>query len=74
MLLQITRHVILKENHPPLPKWLFHRDNVILSQRIQLEESNMKELLIFLDHYSEDFYFDVITVSVVEFEDILLEY
>jgi len=74
MLLEISEHIRLKENHPQLPNFIFHKDNVILSQQIRLDEIHMKELLIFLDHYSEDFILSTLKVCVVEFEDILLQY
>lgn len=74
MILHITKHIFLTKDHSTLPKWLFHRDNTILSQTIVLSESNMKELLIFLNHHSATFNAKDLKVSVVEFEDIILEF
>ena len=61
-------------DHPQLPEWIFHRHNIILTQEITLSESYMKELLIFLDHYSIDFNQNDLKVSAIEFEEIKLEY
>ena len=74
MILQINKHISLVENHPTLPNWIFHRDNTILSQEIQLGEDHMRELLIFLDHYSINFNQADLKISAVEFEEITLEY
>ena len=45
VILEISRHIILDESAPKLPNWIFHRDDVIISQRISLGEAQMKELL-----------------------------
>jgi hypothetical protein len=73
MILTIQKHIKLGEKHPQLPDWLFNRDNVILSQTIRLDEVHMKELLVFIDMYS-DFDIKSLTLTIVPFEDILLEY
>ncbi len=73
MKLIIQKHIQFFEKHPQLPDWLFSRDNVILSQTIKLDEDHMKELLVFLERYSE-FDVELLKVTIVPFEDILLEY
>lgn len=72
MILEISKHIILDENHPKLPDWIFHRDNIILAQQIELNEVHMREFLIFLNYYSSNFSLCDLNVSVVEFEDIKL--
>lgn len=74
MILEISKHIILDENHPKLPDWIFHRDNIILTQQIKLDKNHMKELLVFLDRYSSNFSSYDLKVSVVEFEDIKLRH
>lgn len=74
MILEISRHILLKEQHPQLPAFIFHKGDVILNQQIKLDENHMKELLIFLEHYSEEFLQSDLRVSVIEFEDIRLIY
>ena len=73
MKLTIQKHIQLSNKHPQLPDWLFSRDNVILSQTIRLDEDHMKELLVFIERYS-DFNVGLLTVTIVPFDDILLEY
>jgi ABC-type nitrate/sulfonate/bicarbonate transport system ATPase subunit len=74
MQLSIQKHIELVEQHPQLPDWLFARNNVIMSQTITLDEVHMKELIIFLERYSNDFSIDDLRVAVVSFSDISLEY
>ena len=74
MILEISRHILLKEQHPQLTAFIFHKGDVILNQQIKLDENHMKELLIFLEHYSEEFLHSDLRVSVIEFEDIRLIY
>jgi len=74
MILEISKHICLKVIHPQLPSFIFHKENVILNQQIKLDENHMKELLLFLEHYSFEFFQIDLRVSVVEFEDIHLTY
>ena len=74
MILEISRHILLKEKHPQLPNFIFHKEDAILSQQIKLDEIHMKELLIFLEHYAYGFLHSDLRISVVEFEDIYLTY
>jgi hypothetical protein len=74
MQLSIQKHIELMECHPQLPDWLFARNNVIMSQTITLDEVHMKELIIFLERYSDNFATDDLRVVVVSFTDISLEY
>ena len=74
MKLSIQRHIHLKPSHPKLPSWLFSRDNIIMSQTIKLGESDMKELLLFLQVYAEDFIMGDISVSIRPFSEIKLIY
>ena len=73
MRLAIQKHIHLTEIHPQLPDWLFTRDNVILCQTISLDEDHMKELLVFIKRYS-DFNIVDLRVTIVPFEDIILDY
>lgn len=74
MILQIKKHIHLVVDHPILPDWVFHRNNTILSQQIELDEIHMKELLVFLDHYSANFNQNDLRICAVEFSEIILEY
>jgi len=74
MKIYISKHIDLKEDHPELPEWLFRNGNVILPQTItKLDESSVKEFLLFLKYYSN---FDTsrLHMSVVEFSELILEY
>lgn len=72
MILQIKKHIKLHKIHS-VPNWLFHRDDVILTQQIELDEIHMKELLMFLNDNS-NFNSNDLKVSVVTFLGIILEY
>ena len=74
MILEISRHILLDRPHPQLPNFIFHKENVILAQRITLDENRMKELLLFLERYSSAFVVDDLQVSAIDFEDIYLTY
>ena len=76
MKLEISKHIILDESAPKLPNCIFHRDGVILTQQISLDEIHMREFLIFLEYYSkEEFTCRKLKVSSAEFfEDIVLTY
>ena len=74
MILEISRHILLDQSHSQLPNFIFHKENVILSQRITLDENRMKELLLFLERYSTVFVVDDLRVSAIDFEDIYLTY
>jgi hypothetical protein len=74
MKLSIQKHINLGVNHPQLPDWLFSRDHKIMTQTIELDETHMKELIIFLDRYSDDFIIDDLRVCVASFTDVTLEY
>ena len=74
MKLSILKHIQLVNEHPVLPDWLFSRDNVIMTQTIKLNEDHMKELLLFLEQYSSDFFSSDLTVNIAPFTDIVLEY
>lgn len=74
MKLSIQKHINLGVNHPHLPEWLFRRDHTIITQTIELDETHMKELIIFLDRHSDDFIIEDMRVCVACFDDITLEY
>ena len=74
MILEISKHIILDENHPKLPDWIFSRDNIILAQQIKLDENHMHEFFIFLKRWSKEFNESNLRISIVDFSDIILKY
>ena len=74
MKLILKQAIPLVDNHPELPEWLFCMNNAISFQTISLDEEHMKELLTFIQRYSVSFNEEHLSVSIVPFSDIILEY
>jgi hypothetical protein len=74
MILTIQKQIEITPGHPKLPDWLFRRGNTVMAQSIDLDENHMKELLIFLERYSEQFNVNDLRVLLAAFDDITLEY